>query len=102
MRKTKIMFLSVLSIFLCIGQLYAIDLSKNKVYDADVPEVRYIGSVVKNDNSCFCFSERWQVGSIHGTYNNTTDMRAAWHPNVKGQRKMAMSLIPYISTIMNW
>lgn len=41
-------------------------------------------------------------GSVHGTYNNTNDMGAAWHPNIKGQQKIAMSLIPYISTIMNW
>ena len=37
-----------------------------------------------------------------GLYNNTTDLGAVWHPNYKGQTKMAMSLIPYISTIMDW
>ena len=37
-----------------------------------------------------------------GLYNNTTDLGAAWHPNYKGQTKMAMSLIPYISTITGW
>lgn len=33
---------------------------------------------------------------------STTDLGAAWHPNYRGQTKMAMSLIPYISTITSW
>ena len=37
-----------------------------------------------------------------GLYNTTTDLGSAWHPNGRGQTKMAMSLIPYISTIMGW
>lgn len=35
-------------------------------------------------------------------FNDTTDLGAVWHPNYNGQRKMAMSIIPYISTIMKW
>lgn len=42
------------------------------------------------------------TGSLAGVMNNTTDMGAAWHPGYSGQRKMAMFLIPYISTIMGW
>lgn len=34
--------------------------------------------------------------------NSTTDRGAVWHPNHSGQRKMAMLLIPYISTMMDW
>ncbi len=34
--------------------------------------------------------------------NATTDRGAVWHPNYNGQRKMAMLLIPYISTMMDW
>lgn len=30
------------------------------------------------------------------------DLGPSWHPNYKGQRKMAMNLIPYISKIMKW
>lgn len=30
------------------------------------------------------------------------DMGADWHPNYQGQRKIAMSLIPQISAIMDW
>ena len=35
-------------------------------------------------------------------YNRTTDLGAAWHPGYRGHRKMAMWMIPYISTIMGW
>jgi lysophospholipase L1-like esterase len=34
--------------------------------------------------------------------NDTTDLGAVWHPNYNGHRKMAMNIIPYISTIMGW
>jgi len=34
--------------------------------------------------------------------NATTDRGAVWHPNYSGQKKMAMMLIPYISTMMDW
>ena len=35
-------------------------------------------------------------------FNTDFDYGAVWHPNCSGQRKMAMSLIPYISTITGW
>lgn len=35
-------------------------------------------------------------------YNRTTDLGAAWHPGYSGHKKMAMWVIPYISTIMGW
>lgn len=34
--------------------------------------------------------------------NTTTDLGAVWHPSYKGHQKIAMQLIPYISTIMGW
>ncbi|MDE6801676.1 MAG: endoglucanase [Muribaculaceae bacterium] len=34
--------------------------------------------------------------------NNTTDLGSVWHPNYNGQRKMAMCLIPVVSTITGW
>jgi lysophospholipase L1-like esterase len=37
-----------------------------------------------------------------GITNRDSDMGANFHPNHEGQRKMAMSLIPYISTITGW
>ena len=37
-----------------------------------------------------------------GLYNRTTDLGAAWHPGYSGHRKMAMWIIPYISTLMGW
>ena len=37
-----------------------------------------------------------------GLFNEATDYGSSWHPNYSGQRKMAMSIIPYISTIMGW
>lgn len=37
-----------------------------------------------------------------GLLNDTDDLGAVWHPNYNGQRKIAMSLIPQIATIMGW
>ena len=34
--------------------------------------------------------------------NNATELGACWHPSHKGQVKIAMSLIPQVSTIMGW
>ncbi|WP_373727664.1 SGNH/GDSL hydrolase family protein [Bacteroides heparinolyticus] len=34
--------------------------------------------------------------------DDTSDLGAVWHPNYSGHRKMAMSLIPYISTLTGW
>lgn len=41
-------------------------------------------------------------GSLNGIYNDSTDLGAASHPNYRGSLKMAMTLIPRISTIMGW
>ncbi|MEG1005361.1 MAG: SGNH/GDSL hydrolase family protein [Bacteroides sp.] len=35
-------------------------------------------------------------------YNRTTDLGAGWHPGRSGHLKMAMWMIPYISTITGW
>lgn len=35
-------------------------------------------------------------------HNDTSDLGASWHPNYKGQRKVACSVIPYISTLTGW
>lgn len=34
--------------------------------------------------------------------NETSDLGAVWHPSKQGHRKMAMTLIPYIATLMGW
>lgn len=34
--------------------------------------------------------------------NNPKDLGADWHPNIQGQQKIAMKLIPQISNIMGW
>lgn len=34
--------------------------------------------------------------------NSDSDRGSAWHPNYVGQQKMAMMIIPYISTMMEW
>lgn len=39
---------------------------------------------------------------LPGYCNNTDELGAAYHPNRIGQQKMAMLLIPYISTITGW
>lgn len=42
------------------------------------------------------------IPTVDGLYNETTDMGSSSHPNYKGQQKMAMSIVPYISSRMNW
>lgn len=34
--------------------------------------------------------------------NSDSDRGAVWHPNYQGQQKIAMSLIPYVATLMDW
>ena len=35
-------------------------------------------------------------------HNNTDELGASWHPNYKGQLKVASCMIPYISTMTGW
>lgn len=44
----------------------------------------------------------YMANSLDRTVENTTDLGASWHPSYRGQCKIAMSLIPQISTIMGW
>ena len=44
----------------------------------------------------------FMANAMDRTVSETTDLGASWHPNYRGQRKIAMSLIPQISTIMGW
>jgi len=39
---------------------------------------------------------------LQGVYNNDSDQGSSGHPNYEGQKKIAMNLIPYISTITGW
>ena len=39
---------------------------------------------------------------LPGYYAETTDLGAVGHPNRIGQRKMAMALIPYVSSLTGW
>lgn len=40
---------------------------------------------------------------VNGNYcNDSSELGSSAHPNYEGQRKMAMTLIPYISTITGW
>lgn len=39
---------------------------------------------------------------MKGIYNADTDLGASAHPNYRGQQKIAMALIPYISSVMGW
>ena len=39
---------------------------------------------------------------LPGYCNNTSDLGSSAHPNYAGQRKMAMLLIPYVSTLTGW
>lgn len=44
----------------------------------------------------------YMANSLDRTVEGTTDLGASWHPNYRGQCKIAMSLIPQISTLMGW
>lgn len=46
-------------------------------------------------NVCF-------AGMFDSIVNDETELGASWHPNYQGQRKFAMVLIPYISTVTGW
>lgn len=35
-------------------------------------------------------------------HNDTTELGSAWHPNYAGHRKVALCMIPYISTLTGW
>lgn len=42
------------------------------------------------------------MGMTTNIHNDTTELGASWHPNYKGQIKVASNVIPYISTITGW
>ena len=42
------------------------------------------------------------LGYTPMVHNNEDELGASWHPNYKGHRKIATSLVPYISTITGW
>lgn len=44
----------------------------------------------------------YMANIMDNVVNLDTDLGASWHPNYKGQCKIAMSLIPQVSTIMGW
>ncbi len=39
---------------------------------------------------------------LQGVYNSDSDLGSVGHPNYSGQQKLAMTLIPYISTATGW
>ncbi len=50
-----------------------------------------------------CGDEKVAFTSLHTDYcNGESDLGSSYHPNYSGQRKMAMALIPYISTLTGW
>ena len=73
---------------------------------------RIIGIEIAGDNQIVQYMERMRkdlndkkvyIAVLpEGLCDPTTDLGAVWHPNYKGQMKMAMSLIPYMSTITGW
>lgn len=42
------------------------------------------------------------MGMTTNVHNHTSDLGASWHPNYKGQIKVASNVIPYISSITGW
>lgn len=62
------------------------------------PLPQYIDEVKQKANDKNVFVQHL----TYGLYNDSGDLGSVYHPNQKGQLKMAMALIPYISTIMGW
>jgi len=57
----------------------------------------YIAELVEHS------SNNLHLAAIFQDYcNNTTDLGASEHPNYEGQKKMAMLICPYISTVTGW
>lgn len=79
-------------------------------YGEDLKVMCVIPYAVRNDLDGYYQEAIAKVGSPNvylmrmpvDYINSTTDRGAVWHPNYNGQRKMAMLLIPYISTVMDW
>lgn len=96
-----------LSIF-CQKYKAIIDQVKN-AYGEEVPVVcmaskidETMGYYVKTAaENCGHRNVAWlQLGNrIH---NDEDELGASYHPNYKGQKKVAMNLIPYISTVTGW
>lgn len=59
----------------------------------------YIKEMVKNQP----VANLYFTAVVNGNYcNDSSELGSSAHPNYIGQRKMAMTLIPYISTITGW
>ncbi len=83
--------------------------SVRKGYGPEVPILcvaPYVGS------PCFDYikemvaegvAENIHFAAVHKGYcNDSSELGSSAHPNYEGQRKMAMSLIPHISTLTGW
>lgn len=46
-------------------------------------------------------TDGWFKGSV-SAHNYEDDLGASWHPNYRGQLKVASCIIPYISTMTGW
>ncbi|MBQ0077696.1 MAG: GDSL family lipase [Bacteroidales bacterium] len=51
--------------------------------------------------SCGLKNVRWTAVN-KGAHDIEGDLGASWHPNYKGQRKVAACMIPYIATLTGW
>lgn len=62
------------------------------------PVYNYFEEIVseKNDGTIYLLKLKQDL------FNMETDLGANWHPGRYGQRKTAMCIIPYISTIVGW
>lgn len=69
------------------------------VAPADVPEIWGYLQDFQREQQDPCLHI---AAMMSGITNWDSDMGANFHPNLTGQRKMAMSVIPYISTITGW
>lgn len=57
---------------------------------------------VKEACESYADAQVYFIPMLSHTLKGKNDLGAAYHPSYTGQRKMAMLLIPYISSVMNW
>ena len=61
-----------------------------------------VNDLIKRSLKQLNFDDVLFVYTTNDMLNNDYDLGASFHPNYEGHKKMAMSVIPYISSIMNW
>ena len=80
-----------------------------KAYGEDIPVLcvsskasDVLGDYVRRVADVVPFKNVHYTTIQNAIMNDDSELGASWHPNYQGQRKVAMAMIPYISTITGW